>query len=138
MAKKKSTIKEIVINVLLLAATGGILAWRINDCKKKEKEQAEQVAEAQLQAKKNQEKREQTCIEHFDETERNDCTKCTCTKCIDAYDSCYADKSCRTMSLDELLVDGGPSSDDPGRIRFENRAKCMIENCAAECTAKKK
>jgi hypothetical protein len=137
MPSQKSSIKEIVINVLILAVAGGILAWRVNDCKQKEKEAAQRVAEGREAAEKTRQKREKDCLETVEEADRNDCIKCTCTSCIDAYESCYADKNCRTMSLDALLKDGGPPADDPGRIRFENRASCMLEKCGEACTGKK-
>jgi hypothetical protein len=137
MPKDKSSIKEIIINVLILAVAGGILAWRINDCKQKEKEAEQRIVEARETAEKAQQKREKTCLESVGEADRNDCIKCTCTKCLDAFESCYVDSTCRSMSTETLLQDGGPPEDDPARIRFENRAKCMLEKCGEACIGKK-
>ena len=114
MPKEKSSIKEIVINVLILAAAGGVLAWRYNDCKQKEKEAAQRIADAREEADTHKQKREQRCLESVSEAERDDCMKCTCTACIDQFDACYDDKKCREMKLDDLLVDGGPPLDRSG------------------------
>lgn len=137
MPKGKTSIKEIVINVVLLAVAGGLLMWRVNDCKQKEKQAQEYAQELKETAKKELAAREKACLESVPEPERSECIQCTCTACLDAFESCNADKNCRTMSINDVLKDGGPSSEDPARIRFENRASCMLEKCGQACTGKK-
>ena len=136
MPNPKSSTKDIIINVLILAVAGGVLAWRYNDCKQKEK-QAEQAAQqARAHGEKERTQRTNACLKLVPETQQNDCTQCTCTKCVDVVEACEADKQCRTMSVDTLLKDGGPPSDDPSRIRYENRAKCMLTECHDACAKK--
>lgn len=138
MPKEKSSIKEIVINVVILAVAGGILAWRYNDCKQKEQEAAQRIAEAREEAEQAQQQREKRCLESVGEGEPDECMKCTCSACIDQFEACLDDKKCRTMTIDDLIADGGPPATDPARIRFENRGACMLEKCADACTGKKK
>jgi len=112
MPNPKSSTKDIIINVLILAVAGGVLAWRYNDCKQKEK-QAEQAAQqARAHEEKERTQRTNACLKLVPETQ------------------------CRTMSVDTLLKDGGPPSDDPSRIRYENRAKCMLTECHDACAKK--
>jgi hypothetical protein len=137
MAKKKSSTKDLIINLLLIVATGLVLTWRYNDCKEKEKQAEMQAQELRDSEKKQFDARQKTCIESVPESERSDCIKCTCDKCLDAFESCHADPNCRTMSIQDVLKDGGPSAEDPARIRFETRASCMLEKCNEACTEKK-
>ncbi len=137
MPKEKSSVKEIVINVLILAAAGGILAWRYNDCKEKEQQAEKAAQEARATEQKELEQRTNACLKTVPEAERNECTRCTCSACLDAVEACEADKGCRSLSLDTLLKDGGPPADDPARIRYESRAACMLAKCNQACTGKK-
>ena len=137
MAKEKSSLKEIVINVLIFGAAGGLLFWRVRDCRQKEREAAESVAEAKVAAEKRQEKRKSECLASVEEKDRSACIECTCTSCLDEFEACQADKKCTTMSITALLQDGGPPPDDPARLRFEARANCMLQKCGAACTGGK-
>ena len=137
MANAKSSVKEIVLNVVILAAAGGLLFWRVRDCKQKEREAAESVAEAKASSEKRQEKRKNDCLESVREEDRNACIECTCTSCIDDFEACKADNKCATMSIAALTQDGGPAPDDAARLRFEARASCMLQKCGAACTGGK-
>lgn len=137
MPKEKSSIKEIVINVLLLAAAGGVLAWRVNDCKQKEKAAAERVEQSRKEAEDIRKKRETSCLETVAEADRNDCIKCTCTECLDDFEACHGNKTCKSLSLDKILADGGIAADDPARVAYQNRAACMLDKCGTACTQKK-
>jgi hypothetical protein len=137
MAKEKSSLKEIVINVLILGAAGGLLFWRVRDCKQKEREAAESVAEAKAASEKRHERRKTACLESVRAEDRNACIECTCTSCLDEFEACQGDNKCTSLSIAALLRDGGPPPDDPGRLLFEARANCMLQKCGDSCTGGK-
>jgi hypothetical protein len=137
MSKGKSSFTETAINVVLLVAACGVLGWKYNDCKKKEMAAKEAAVKQETAAAKAQENRFNACLTSVKEADRNDCIRCTCTECLEAFEHCAADKECKAMSVDSLLSDAAPPPDNRSRIRFEQRAACMFSKCGHACVAKR-
>ena len=136
MPKATSSIKDTIINVLMLALLAGVLAWRYDDCKKKEAATQKAAENARIAETKAQESRTNACLNSVAETDRTECIRCTCKECIEEFEICAADKECSAMSVATLLAGGGPPPESLARRRFEQRAVCMFNQCGSVCTTK--
>ncbi|MCU0692695.1 MAG: hypothetical protein MUF54_14945 [Polyangiaceae bacterium] len=135
MARERSSLKDIVINVVLLAATGGLLYWRVNDCRTKEQAATERVEADRKHAEMLAERRQTDCLQTVPETMRDGCMQCTCRACVTEVENCVQDERCRTMMPAVLLQDAGVGDKATSRILYEARATCMAKNCMKECAS---
>ena len=137
MPKAKSSVKDVIVNVLLLAVAAGVLAWRYNDCKKKEMAAEQAAVKSREDADQAHERRTNACLTSVSEDSRGDCIRCTCSACLDEYEICAGDKDCLAITVDMLLADGGPPPENLSRVRYEQRAACMFSKCGQECTTRR-
>ncbi|MCL2825077.1 MAG: hypothetical protein FWD57_13895 [Polyangiaceae bacterium] len=137
-AKAKSKTWDIVINVALVVAAAGIGIWKYDSCKKKEHAAAEKARLAALSEEgQSHEARVNECLRNVPEADRNECIKCMCTDCLDESVSCSRDKQCRSITVGQLISGEAPPPSNISRIRFEDRASCMMGKCGNHCTNKK-
>jgi hypothetical protein len=137
MAQKKSTVRDTIINIVLFALAGGLLVYRVRDCKRKEHEQAQHAAQQQQQETRKQVTREQRCLDSVKESERNGCVQCTCRWCADAFQACEQDERCRSMRPEAPAADAAPSPESSARRRFDARAACVVQHCYSDCLTAK-
>ena len=136
MPKAKSSVKDIIINVVLLAVTAGVLVWKYDSCKKKEAEAQKAAEQHRDDALKAKQKRIDGCLASVPEASRNECMTCSCQNCTEQFENCANDKECRTMTVEAAMAASSSQPANLSRTRYEERASCMYNKCGDQCGRK--
>jgi hypothetical protein len=133
MAQEKSSLKDNIISGIIFLVALGVLGWRYKDCKEKERKQAQEAAEVRAEAEQKAKQRVQSCLDKFGSGAQTACMKCTCDKCIDEFEECWDDPTCRKLNVgDEDTGDGASLS----QVRLKARTECVVSRCRNECLGK--
>ena len=136
MSKTKSSTTETILNIVMLIVLAGVLMWRYDNCKKKELATQQAQEKARAAEGEVQEKRINDCMSKAQISKRPECVRCTCTECLEEVENCARDKECSSLSAATIIAGGGPAPDSRARIRFDQRASCMLNKCESTCAAK--